>query len=500
MKQPANVHRMTRQCFAGFAILLTAQRLMAADFHVAPSGDDLNDGKTPQSAFKTLAAACGKVSAGKHTIQVAAGVYEERQSLLLPPGVSLVGAGAGKTVLEWKATHSLEKDPMDYEFSAFLIQVKDSTDASISGFTINGDLGDGKRAHGGIVARDVARFSIHDCELRGLEFCGVWLFGASHSSVGNCRFNDCAHPSKQSCSGALQVGQLTDCEIHHNVIREHRGAYGIKTWHPAYKNHLTDWHFLGQNKISLVRVKFHHNDIKVRQQGGWGNGQPNMALELWNSEPAYCEIHHNRINECVSLVHGAEAPRTIRVHHNLFLLEPGYSYAIEAGHHNLEIDHNVFRNGYYPIANFAGPIRNLNIHDNTFDGIEDIAVVLMPGLIDFRFTHNTVVVKKDIPLLKLEKFSKESSNLQIANNVLVKEGGEPLKSRLLRFKEGEPPSNVTVTDNAFWNWDPTGDKSPQVIDPGLERSPDGDHLLRLKPGSKVLSAGIGNRSDSETGQ
>ena len=38
----------------------------------------------------------------------------------------------------------------------------------------------------------------------------------------------------------------------------------------------------------------------------------------------------------------------------------------------MEIDHNVFRNGIYPIATWGGPPDNLNVHDNVFDGIEDV--------------------------------------------------------------------------------------------------------------------------------
>lgn len=474
-------------------LLILATFAHAADYYVSTEGDDLRDGTTPQSSFKSLSAACRKVPPGRNTIHVAAGRYEEKETSVLPAGASLVGSGAGRTVLVWKITRSLEENSMNSDPEAFLIQARDSADASISGFTIDGRLEGERRAHGGIIAQRVTGFSIHDCELLGLEFCGVWLEDAGNSTVRDCRFEDCGHPSRTSCSGALQVGELTDCGIHGNVIREHRGAYGIKAWRSIYKKP-DDWYFFGQNKIRLVRVKFFNNDIKTRQSGGWGNGQPNMNLELWNSAPEDCEIHHNRFNVCVSLVEGGEAPRTIRVHHNLFLLEPGYSYAIEAGHHNLEIDHNVFRNGCYPIASWGGPVRNLNIHDNTFDGIENIAVLVMPGLADFRFCNNTVVVGKDMPLLSLGKFAGDSSNLRIERNLFVKEGGDPLKSPIIQCKDGAP-KGVAVSANAYWNWDPGDEKPALVVDPVLERGQDADRLLRMNPSSKVLAARIGDRGE-----
>jgi hypothetical protein len=467
----------------------------AADYHVTPVGNDASDGLSQQTAFRSLAAACRATPAGKNVIHVSAGEYEESESCVLPPGVSLTGAGIGKTIFRWNAVRSLDENPMKFDFSGFLIQMKDSADATISGLTIIGGLADDKRAHGGILAHEVKNVSIHDCEVKGLEFTGIWLSRATSSSIHHCRFDDCGHPSKQSCSGGLQVGELTDCTIHHNIIREHRGAYGIKTWMTTWTNP-TDWGFFASNKVKLTRVRFHDNDVKVRQQGGWGNGQPNMAMELWNSEPVDCEIDRNRFNECLSLVEGGKAPKTIRVHHNLFILEPGYSYAIEAGHHNLEIDHNVFRNGFYPIASFGHAIDNLRIHHNTFDGIEDHGLCNLPGVTNFSFTHNTVVVKKDMSVLNIGGENKPgpASNVTITNNLFVKEGSPASNSPIMKLHGGSKSETVVIRDNAFWNWSPDGD-SPQVADPMLERAEDGDHLLRLSAKSPVRAAGNGNVGD-----
>jgi hypothetical protein len=234
----------------------------------------------------------------------------------------------------------------------------------------------------------------------------------------------------------------------------------------------------------------------VRQQGAWGGGQPNMALELWNSDPADCEIHHNRITGCVSLVEGGKAPKTIRVHHNLFLLNPGYSYAIEAGHHNMEIDHNVFRNGFYPIASFGGTIDNLRIHHNTFDGIEDHGVCNMPGVTNYSFTHNTVVVKKDMHVLNIGSGDKPgvAKQVTIAHNLFVKEGAPASSATVVKLHGTSQADGVSIRDNAFWNWTPDGD-SPLTADPLLERGADLDGLLRLSAKSPVRAAGKGNLED-----
>ena len=475
---------------------LAASHASATNYYVRPTGNDTHNGLSPQTAFRTLAVAARATPAGKYTIYVAPGEYEETESSILAPGVSISGAGIDKTIFRWKALCSLAENPMKFDFNAFMIQMKDSSDASISGLTIIGKLPDDQRAHGGILAHEVNNVEIHNCEVIGLEFTGIWLSQATNSSVHHCRFEDCGHPSQQSCSGGLQLGDLTDCTIHHNHIRENRGAYGIKTWKTIWTNP-TDWFFLGQNKVKLTRVHFHHNDINVRQQGAWGGGQPNMALELWNSDPEDCEIRHNRITGCVSLVDGGRAPKTIRLHHNHFFLEPGYSYAIEAGHHNMEIDHNVFRNGFYPIASFGGSIENLRIHHNTFDGIENHGVCNLPGAIDLSFTHNIVVIKNDMHLLNLGGGDKAgpSRNVTITHNLLVKEGESPCTASVVNSYGASKldPETLTIRNNAFWNWSPNGE-SPKVIDPLLERATDGDQLLRFSPKSPFRAVGIGNLS------
>ena len=81
----------------------------AEDRFVSPEGNDSNNGLTPQTAFRSLAAATKATPAGTHTIRMAAGEYPETESCVLSPGVSLVGAGIGKTVFRWNAFRSLMK-------------------------------------------------------------------------------------------------------------------------------------------------------------------------------------------------------------------------------------------------------------------------------------------------------------------------------------------------------------------------------------------------------
>lgn len=476
------------RCF--FTLLFTLTGLSRADDRfVSPDGNDSNNGHTPQSAFRTLAAAAKATPSGAHTIRVAAGNYPESKTTLLAPGVSLVGAGIGKTVIRWSARQLPRETKASPEPEKTAIRMADSADASISGISLIGNLPDDQRANTGIVVHGARKVSIHDCEVKGFEFTGIWMHDAVESSIHHNRIEDCGLPHKESCSGGLQIGHMTDCAIHHNTIREHRGAYGIKTCIPEWTERNDPW---AAAKVRLIRVIFHDNDIKLRQQGGWGQGQPNMAIELWHSEPDSCGIFQNRINTCVSLVEGGKAAKTIRVHHNLFLLDPGYNYAIEAGHSNMEIDHNVFRNGIYPLATWGGPPDNLYVHDNVFDGIEDVALLAFTGATNFRFINNIVVVKKDMPVFSLGKHGKESRGIQIVRNVFVKDGGAPMAADVIKADSAQPPAPgaIEIRDNHFWNWNPDGTNS-RTDDPKLIREPDGDQLLKLAPDSPALKAGLG---------
>lgn len=477
-------------------ILLAASSTQAADRFVSPSGNDSQDGLTAATALRTLAAAAKATPAGPHTIHLAAGEYPETESALLAPGVSLAGAGIGQTIIRWSARQEPRDSKASPEADKTAIRAENTANASISGFTLIGNLPDDQRANTGITVLGAHDFSIHDCEVKGFEFTGIWMHDAVGSTIRNNHLEDNGLPHRESCSGGLQIGHMTDCTIHHNTIREHRGAYGIKTCIPEWTQRNDPW---SAPKVKLVRVLIHDNDIKTRQQGGWGQGQPNISIELWHAEPDSCEIFRNRVNTCVSLVEGGTAAKTIRVHHNLFLLDPGYNYALEAGFHNMEIDHNVFRNGFYPIATFGPPPNNLHVHNNVFDGIEDITLLSLTGATDFRFTNNTVVVKKDMPVLALGKHGKESRGILIADNLFVKENGEPQATAMVSHTAESPPApdTITIRGNGFWNWKPSGADS-QSTDPMLIREPDGDHLLKLSPDSPALKAGKGTPGGKPT--
>ena len=93
----------------------------------------------------------------------------------------------------------------------------------------------------------------------------------------------------------------------------------------------------------------------------------------------------------------------------------------------------------------ALPIDNLRIHHNTFDGIEDHGVCNQPGVTNFSFTHNTVVVKKDMNVLNIGGANKPglASNVTITNNLFVKEGTPPCAAPIMKLHGGSTSEAVS---------------------------------------------------------
>ena len=83
--------------------LLATSLARADESFVSPGGNDFNNGLSAQAPFRTLAAAAKSSPAGAHTIRMAQDDYPKSKTTLLAPGVSLVGAGVGKTIICWSA-------------------------------------------------------------------------------------------------------------------------------------------------------------------------------------------------------------------------------------------------------------------------------------------------------------------------------------------------------------------------------------------------------------
>ena len=137
---------------------------------------------------------------------MAAGEYPESESTLLAPGVSLAGAGIGQTILRWSARQQPRETKAAPEGDKTAIRMLNSADASISGISLIGNLPDNQRANTGIVVHGARNVSIHECEVKGMEFCGIWMHDAEKSTIRNNRVDNRDYRTRNPAPGACKSG------------------------------------------------------------------------------------------------------------------------------------------------------------------------------------------------------------------------------------------------------------------------------------------------------
>jgi hypothetical protein len=94
-------------------------------WYVSDIGDDLNDGRRIQSAFKTIRKALSVAQVG-HTVFIEAGSYQETFPLTIPQGVSVKGSGLRTTLVSPTTATNTQ--------TAFLL----NGETTISDFTVSG--------------------------------------------------------------------------------------------------------------------------------------------------------------------------------------------------------------------------------------------------------------------------------------------------------------------------------------------------------------------------
>lgn len=477
------------------------------DIYVALDGDDeQNSGLSADSPLKTLSYALACASEGT-TVHLAEGKYIfSEQSLWIPSGVTLQGAGMGKTVLESQILP--REDAAERSGEGYLLRIENAENVTVCDMTLKGCIADESftgndptNAQDGIYVSGCDNVTVARVEFDWFNHSGVFLGDSTNSRVADCKLWNCGMPDNSSCSGAIELYNLTDCEIYGNRIRENRGGYGIKGYPVGFSYENMKW-------SKLTRVKIYNNDIDLRQLGGWAEsaGVTNMAIELWRTSADEVEIFNNRIRECVSLI-GDEAEDVdtfaFRVYNNYFTAKPwgtkgGYAYFIESSFNKSEIFHNYFEYGIYPMASWGGDHRDNSIYDNVFDKTEAFCYLSESGAIENYSFDNNIFHLTDQLLATIEtdpdRFSSQLHNfplcnalgakdLSITGNIFVAE--ESVKNDgdgAVLFNGAD--NGVTAADNIFCNWKLSGDNALEA-DPQLNPND-----FRLAYGSPALAHGF----------
>jgi hypothetical protein len=429
------------------AALLTA----ANSFNVSITGSDAGDGSAT-NPWRTLRYAVSKVPANQgFTIVLSAGTFVESGLIEVPLGVSVIGAGVDKTILKAASSFYYYPSSPAYATDKFLISLNEYNQRDgnqiLSGFTIDGD---GKKLHGGIYVRLRNKVIIENIKVQNTNFTGIWLWDMKDSKLINTQIINSSWGSTAYCVGALNVGNLENVEIDRLNINEDRG-YGIKAIGPNGNN-------------NIINVKIHDSRVSVHPFGLWNGGSaPNIAIELWQVNLVRSEIYNTYVDNTISLINSNATPstgiQTIRVHHNVLDMMTragGAGYGVELTIHDAEIDNNYFLKGKYGIANWDNPMKNWNIHHNTFYGLEnyypgEIVRSQWSGLHNVKFYNNTVEFTGTKTMNVIGLYGGASDNVDIKNNLFINNntGYSYYPNQLVHLENGASVSELTVKNNLF---------------------------------------------------
>ena len=263
-------------------------------------------------------------------IELAAGTFRLTQPLDLPSGVTLKGAGIGKTIItnaeSWRANPATLPDPetqaAKFDRTGYLLRcANDAKDIAVSHLTLTGP-----QMHGAIFGWANEGLHFHDLRIEDFMYSGIRTYGMKRVKIHDCTFVDAGQrweKGKPGVKGGITGGGIfgiwmSDTEIWNNRFLVTKTA--------------PNEHYYGVKGRQAKRVRIHHNTIEA-----------GFTIELPFEGDEDVEIDHNILHSAVSIPKYAGGPvpksgRTFHMHHNYFL--DGYS--IEFVRNGVEIDHNLF--------------------------------------------------------------------------------------------------------------------------------------------------------------
>jgi len=263
-------------------------------------------------------------------IEISAGTFVLKAPLEPKAGMTITGAGAGKTIIThdpaWKPSTSTLPDPemktQGMDTKAYLLRLQDKAgDITVSALTLRAP-----QLHGAIYGFGNKNLHLHHLNIEDVLWAGIRTFSMNGARIHDCEFIDAGGRWERGApgikggitGGAIFAIWMSDSEISHNrFTRTQQGKadefYGIK---------------VRQGK----RCHVHHNTIEA-----------NFSMEFPFENDEDNEIDHNICHGTLSIPKHAGGPvpasgKTFHIHHNWMR----DSYSIEFVRNGVEIDHNLF--------------------------------------------------------------------------------------------------------------------------------------------------------------
>ena len=482
------------------SLMLLVATASAADVYVATTGNDGNNG-TQSNPWRTVARAIVGSASGM-TIHVGSGTYIEATALVLPSGVSLIGAGSANTKIQVNLYYNVEANLVTHNgtigwapaLDKFCIQIPNGSNQTLKGFAMSGQ---NRACHGAIFMDDGSNVVIDDLHVQDFHMTGIWLNTSRNCEIKNCYLKDNCFGTAYQDAGNIMFHANTNLLIHDNTIVETgvmggKGGYGIKTYSKQFQ-HAAFWEYWSDNWGAWAEgTKIYNNSITVPSLGTWmagSNQVPAITIEFNALSARNVEIYNNYLTNHISLI--GFTGTSFHVHHNTFDLGQSYRYAMEADAQNIEFNHNYVYGGYYPIAQWGNnaTVSNLRVHHNVFEAMVSGSYVfhLDSSVMDqFVFVANTVIDTQGIDkVFKAAKGNAAFRNVTISDNLFV-----AASARGDIFSTDNSKITGTITHNGFQNC-PTYGGNTISGDMRLQKSGSKPNpFFTLQSNSPAINAGV----------
>jgi len=410
----------------GYEGTRTAASVAKVVYHISPKGTDEADGKSSETAWKTLAHACDVVPAGNHLIRLSSGTFEETRPARPKAGVMIAGNGneGDKTIIKAPPAWDFTADKCKNAPEGYLIVIENQNSVSVRGIEFVNDPG--HRANGAIYSMGSDGTVIDRIAAVNFRYAGVYLEKGENLIVSNSRFSDSAGNFKCDASnlGNITARYIRDSKFHNNVITDTRGGYGYR----------------GR---SQTNVEIYRNHICTRS----------FAMELAHEVDERVRIYENDLSAVISVPRFRGSPPknfpyTIRIHNNI----SSSAYGGEGTRNHLEIDHNYFygEQGDARIYtdygnNNSGPVW---IHHNVAVSCRGFFFSMGKDK-NYFIHHNTVILGENYKGSAFEFYKAEgTSDVSFRNNILITRGDKP---RNFVNSHGITVENMEVSNNIFHN-------------------------------------------------
>lgn len=416
---------------------------------IAPLARTLN-----VAAGQSIAAAAAQARSGDRIV-VAAGTFDEPQ-FALPPGVSLVGSGAGSTVIRFS------------DFVWWQGSIRLASERTTAGQQMITDLtldGRGARAFIGLEIHDRTDILVQRVKITGFYEAGIEIKGSRNEKSAVIEIADfwIGETSREGNDGS-RGNLMTSGNVDRLLVRD--GKFETMTANPigpiagfngsgyAFKARP---YYEGSTMVPDPRLsnsRFTNNTWKCKSNASWNGGlSPNFSFEVWAVSADNVEIDKNTFGCFVSLEYNKNAPvaRTFWLHDNRFQIATGP--AIEFAIPNVLVERNVFdftanTNAWSVFGEFNNGtrIRGQRVVDNVFElGTRAPSLFVYTAPIeDWRFERNTIRGSSAPTLVELRRANSNGSNgLTIAGNTFERADWRPFS--YAEGSNGQRPTNVTIT-------------------------------------------------------